>query len=320
MRHPLLALALLLAACVPEDAGKQPADAEEAVDLRREFPEAPEDGIQWITPEMVIPAYTEQEWCYIFTYEGETVGIDFNGMYQSDYGHHVIVAATNAEDDEYPDGTFMDCTDPDAMPMASLEPLIVGSNIGTLDGETHTYEFWMPDGMAVRLPEGQRLILQSHYVNTTETPILVQDALSIGLVPEDEVETWAAAFIHTDSDFSLPPGQESTVTIDCTWEQDASIFFMTGHMHEWGTSYKVERLTDDGAETIYDVPTWDPLFRDAPPVTAYDIGAFNVSAGETFRTSCSWYNDTDQALEFPQEMCATAMMGYPSKVPVVCEP
>lgn len=320
MRLALAIPALLLAlpACRPDEGDVD--GTEDAVDLRRDFPDPPDGGMQWVTPEMTIPAYTEQEWCYFDTYEGPTVGIDFMGMYQSDYGHHIIMTATNAEDDEYPDGTFLDCTDPDALPMTSLEPLIVGGVNWETDLETHSSQMEMPEGMAARLQEGQRLIFQAHYVNTTEDPILVQDAINIGVIPEEEVETWTAALVHTDTDIAIPPGQETTMTVDCTFDEDTYVYFLTGHLHEWGSAFKLEWTSEAGTETIYEVPTWDPLYRDLPPVNEYEVGEFLVKAGDSFRTTCGWYNDEDYELGFPQEMCATAMMVYPAKVPVVCEP
>ncbi len=316
---PVLLGAVQLTACRADDEGEEVA-AEDAVDLRREFPEPPEGGAQWVTPEMIIPAYTEQEWCYLTTYEGPTVGIEFMGSYQGEYGHHIVMTATNAEEDEYPDGTFLDCTDPDAMPMTSLEPLIVGGLNRISDPETNSYEVEMPEGMAARLAEGQRLIFQSHYVNTSPDPILVQDAINTGFVAEDEVETWTAAIVHTDIDIAIPAGQAETMTVDCTFEDDVYLYYMIGHMHEWGSSYQIEWTHEQGTETIYDIPTWDPLYRDLPPTNEYAVGEFLVKAGDTFRSTCTWYNDEDHEIGFPQEMCATAMMAYPAKVPVVCEP
>lgn len=316
----LPALCILLAACSPDDDKTDEGDnASDAVDLRRDIPDPPEGGLQWLSPDMEIPAYTEMQWCYFTSYEGETVGIHTQGMYQSDYGHHVTINATNAEEDDYPDGTLVDCTDPDAVPMTDIDPLFVGGQADIVDSETHTYEFSLPEGMAVRLPGHTRLVVQSHYVNTGADDILVKDGVNVGIMVEDEVETWASAMVHTDSGFSLPSGQETTDVVECTWEQDASIIFLTGHMHEYGTAYKVEWIHGETTETIYEIPTWDAKYRDLPPMDQYEPGVFNVTAGDSFRTSCSWFNKEDHTLEFPAEMCATAMMGYPSKVPVICD-
>lgn len=43
--------------------------ATEAVDLRGDFPAPPDGGIQFLTPDMTIDAYTEKLWCFFDTYE-----------------------------------------------------------------------------------------------------------------------------------------------------------------------------------------------------------------------------------------------------------
>lgn len=289
------------------------------VDLRMDLPEAPEGGLQFVSPDLVIPAYSDKEFCTFFTYEGETVGMVSQGMYQSEYGHHVTINGTNADPGEYPDGETYDCSSQDSLPMTDLDPLFIGGSAVEFNTGEHEALMELPEGMGVRLPEGQRLILQSHYVNTSADDILVRDAVSLEVKAEDEIETWAAAYIHINSSFSIPPGEYATATVECTWEDTYNILFLTAHMHEWGTSFKTEMIRGDTTETIYDEPAWDPLYRDAPPYNVYDQGEFTVQPGDTFRTTCTWFNDEDKALEFPTEMCATPMMVYPSKVPLVCE-
>lgn len=310
----------LLTACQRGDVQDSDVAGEAPVDLRRDFPEPPEGGMQYLSPELVIPAYSERQFCTFFTYEGETVAMNFQGFYQSDYGHHATLNGTNADPEQYPDGLTVDCTDQDSLPMTDLDPLFVGGTSVDLDNANHNFEMSLPEGMGVRLPQGQRVIMQSHYVNTTPDDILVSDAVNVGVVPEDAVQTWVGAYVHINTSFSLPPGESSTVTIDCAWEEEMHILYMTGHMHEWGTSIKVEHLRGDSAETVYDVPTWDPVYRDGPPMNMYEQGEFLVEPGDVFRTTCTWFNDEDRPLEFPAEMCVNVMMVYPSKVPLVCEP
>ena len=120
---------VVFSACekTPDDTGANDADA--SVDLLREFPEAPEGSLEWVTPEYEIPAFSEQQWCVFGTYEDETVGIIAQQTYQSANGHHVVLTSTTASPADYPDGTVLDCTDPASLPMTDLEPLIVVSGI-----------------------------------------------------------------------------------------------------------------------------------------------------------------------------------------------
>lgn len=292
------------------------ASESDVVDLRRDIPAAADGVSRWTTPEYIIPAYSERQFCYFLRYDGETEGIAKQVTYQSQYGHHLTVFGTNAEEDMYPDETSFDCTDPDALPMTELDPLFIGTVIG--DEGVSTAE--LPAGMAARLVGDSRIVLQSHYVNTTAKDILVQDTMDLTLMAEDAVETWAAPLVHVDTDFVLPPGQTTSVEVNCSFEEDYNFVFLLGHMHEWGSSYRVDWHHGDATDTIYDIPVWDADYRDVPPLNEYQVGEFAVAAGDSFTTTCTWFNDEDVALEFPQEMCATASMVYPAKVPIICEP
>ncbi len=310
----------LLAACSPDvDLPEGSASVSEVEDLRRDdFPLPPEGGMQWITPDYVIPAFSEQMMCWVTTWEGETTGISGLYTYQSPLGHHVVVNLTNADPTALPDGSTFDCTKTEDLPMTELEPLMVGGVIGGAENNNEGAVV-LPEGMATRLASGSRLILQSHYVNATANDILVRDVVNVAFVPESEVDIWAAAFVHVQTDLAIPEGP-SSIDFKCTWEQDATLLFLGGHMHEWGASFSTKYTPIGGEETvIYDIPAWDPLYRDAPPVNDYQAAPWVVFTGDSFTTHCAWDNDTGGVLEFPAEMCVTFGMFYPSQIPVVCE-
>jgi Copper type II ascorbate-dependent monooxygenase, C-terminal domain len=312
----LLLLPLLLAACA-EPAGDTGAAA---VDLRRDFPAAPEGGLQFVTPEYTISPYSEEMWCTFLTYDDVTVGLHAQYTYQSDMGHHIVVNATNADPDEYPDGSVRECTQTSDLPMTDMDPLMVGGVLGTEENE-HEGALELPDGMAARMSSGTRLLLQSHYVNTTADPILVQDAVNFDLIAEDDVETWAAAFVHLETSHPIPAQSDHGINFTCPWEEEElNILFLGGHMHEWGRAFRTDMTRDGKTSTIYEVAEWDPVYRDAPPYDYYDPGEFPVRSGDSFTTYCEWTNDTDEVIDFPGEMCVTFGMLYPYKVPIVCDP
>ncbi len=309
----MLLLAPLLLGCTADSQDT----AADAVDLRRDFPAPPESGMQFVTPEYIIPPYTEQMWCYFLTYEGDNVGLHAQWTYQSDMGHHIVVNATNADEDDYPDGLVVECTETDDLPMTDLDPLLVGGVLGSEENE-HVGELVLPDGMAARLKSGTRLILQSHYLNVTGDSIRVQDAVNLEIMAEDDVETWAAPFVHIRTEHPIPANAEHTLDFSCGWEDELNVLFLGGHMHEHGTAFSTSLTRDDKTQTIYEIPAWDPVYRDAPPYKEYAEGEFVVGPGDVFSTHCEWYNSTDEVIDFPAEMCVTFGMVYPYKVPLIC--
>jgi hypothetical protein len=167
---------------------------------------------------------------------------------------------------------------------------------------------------------GTRIVIQSHYINTSADPVLVRDVVNFETIPEDEVEVWAAPWGLGLTDMPLPPGEETTSTCECEWPEDVQILSMFGHMHERGTAMYMDHATEAGTERLYDVAAWDPEFRDTPPVIHHALPGLAVKAGDASTTSCAFFNSEDTELDFPYEMCAMTGMMYPSRTPMSCNP
>jgi hypothetical protein len=312
-------IALLFAlACAPDASDDDTsAPADDAVDLRLTDADLPAegDGDQvWWGPDEVIQPGEDKMYCLFGTYTGDDLGLHTLDSYQNKYGHHLLLMGTSASPLDYPDGTVADCSINGSLGMTDLQPfmLVTGTYV---DGVKRDLAIDLQEGMAIKLNSGQRWVLQAHYINTGTDSIRAQDALVLGTVPVDSVTTWAAPFILNSSTFNLPPSQATTFSFECPVEADLSVLYVTGHMHQWGTSFKTEL---DGT-VIYDEPEWNPQWRDAPPVQEFDPGTMRLTSGSTIRTTCSWFNDTEEALEFPTEMCDTVTVVYPQLTSIICD-
>lgn len=270
-------------------------------------------------PEFVAEPGADIMYCLFGTYEGPTVGLHDVYTVQAAGGHHLQLMGTTTPAIDVPDGTVVDCTgDSGGFNMADMEPIGV-TNGGNVGGSEIGVSMPLPEGMAFELESGQRYVMQAHYINPTANAMRVRDLARLTTIPEDEVETWAAPLIFNHSDFSIPPGGELTVDFNCTTEQEWSFLYTLGHMHEWGTSFSVERQVGDAFEPFYTVPEWDPVYRDAPEIAYYGDSTLLIPESTTFRTTCSWFNDEDTALVFPHEMCVAVNIVYPQKATVICD-
>jgi hypothetical protein len=302
---------LLLSAC-----GADP-DAVEPVDETIVWETDRENTIRFDSPVYEVPPYADQTMCVFGSYDGGDVGITWAGFYQNmNYGHHVVLMASEADEDEWPDGTVADCTKTDAAIMVDARPFLFAADL--VDGSAP--EMILPDGMGVKLKERTRFVIQSHHINPTDQPILVNDTVFLQITDVDTVETWTAPWVHTETDMVIEPGADATAEVTCTFDEDVYLLSLLGHLHEWGTAYEVDHHKLDGAiDRVYEVPQWDVAYRDAPPITFYQPGERLIRAGESFTTRCSWHNDTPDPLTFPTEMCATVGFAYPLVVPIICE-
>lgn len=315
MRHAALPLLALLAACAPDGSKGADPTGPDVLDATLEYP-ATDADIVLAPPAFTVDAYADAMTCWFSTWDGPDVGVVAGRFLQSPtYGHHVIVMRTNADEDDYPDGTQVDCTASDALDMTDMEPFVLPD----APVEKGTSLLDLPPGMANKLKSGERFLVQSHHVNYEAQPIRVNDRIELDIVPIDEVETFAAPLVHTSTSFSLPPGP-SEVVVNCTFEEDVSFLYVLGHMHEWGTSITVDYHKGDGeTERLYGVDAWQVGFRDLPPIDYYDDVPLTVRAGESFTTTCAYDNTTDEALGFPEEMCVMTGIAYPLTVPVICD-
>lgn len=142
----------------------------------------------------------------------------------------------------------------------------------------------------------------------------------LGLAPIDEVDVWLSHYGHGWGDIEIPPDQITEVVMDCMWEADLTIATLHGHMHH-GLSHSVDLIRTDGSiERIYDLPDWNPQWRNDPVQEDFDGAGLEVHPGDRFVTTCRWDNNTGGTIYFPEEMCGTSGILYGSMAPINCDP
>jgi hypothetical protein len=315
---------VVVAGCTTELSGKidrDPATVEDDspyLDLTKDHPPAPEGGIEIRTPVFEIPPYTESLKCFFGTYDGPTVGATFMMPLQADqYSHHNQLKTVPADED-WPDGTLIDCVD--GGDMSRYVPLFEAVGIEADDDVETGNWLDMPDGVAMRLAGGQKWVLDMHYINLTDKILLVNNGVNIDFVPEEEVTSWASSMQFDAGPPSIPPGEEVETKFQCAFRSDGYLLSMLGHMHARGTQYSVDAIQPDGSRNrIYEVDEWEgdyhPYF---PHIVNWAPGEYAVQEGDVLETTCNWYNYTDQHLGFPEEMCTTVIVMYPLESPVIC--
>lgn len=306
-------------ACVTETADVPAADGG-PLDLTVDYPLPTGDGVQLATPDMLVPAYSERLFCYYGTWRNDDAAVNGLTSYQVlPYNHHNQVKM--APDDAPADGTLAEC--PGGEEMIGYKPFVDGvppfdmpggaAYAGNEDGNFMS----LAPGYAVKLAAGKRWVIDTHYVNTTGRDILVNSAINLGFTDIDSVTRWVSAVQLDTGQFGIPPGAYS-FPFDCAWPMDVEILVVSSHMHGRGTSFTVDYLHDDVTERIHEVQGWSDDYRVYPKMDVWDAGTFMVKAGEIFRTTPSWYNETDETVGFPDEMGTTMVMAAPLEEPLGC--
>lgn len=290
----------------------------------------PTAGEVFYGPDVVVPAGGDVMYCLVGTYTGDDEGVHTLTTYQAAYGHHLVLMGTTATELDHKDGEIFNCTTTDQLNMSDLEPIVLATS-GYVGGEKLENEITMPEGMAVKLDAGQRWVMQAHYLNTGTESIRVRDVAVLEYLPPEDVTTWAAPFVLNNDAFSIPAGSDAyTESFDCKFGGEQAdnddipdegwyALYLNSHMHEWGKAFQLTRTRGDAVDTVIDIAKWDPYFRDAPPTNIYAPDTFDIAPGDSFRTSCTWFNDTEAAIEFPHEMCDSVGLVYPQTTPVICD-
>jgi hypothetical protein len=252
----------------------------------------------------VIDAQSEKMVCISMTYNGPEMAFDYFEPHQGKWGHHAVFFAPKPEYVQ-PDGTIVDCT--------------AASYLAQMDVLTVTEDNMLPKGYGTHLHAGQHMVIQSHYINTSDHPIEVRDIVRLHVMPSSQVTTWTSPITGNDININVPPNATGSLQFDCVVPQDMFALQMGGHMHEWGSQFTIQIGPDvDHLTQVYDVPAWKPEYRDAPPVNISYGSPISLPKGTIIRSTCTWTNTTTDAIGYPKEMCVDFGLVYPLETPWTC--
>jgi hypothetical protein len=257
-----------------------------------EVPEPPANGVQVITPifEDIQPG-TDNEVCawtdVIFDQETDikmTVG------YQTEPpGHHAILFYTL---EKQPPGMQRVCTDND---MASFRYL-TGNGANGVENKA-------PGDLVFRVPAGAQLVVNSHYLNTSDEIVEGQSLINVHFADPGKQYTASGATVFLDTSIDVPPGVSSFST-SCIVDKKQEFWYLIPHMHRWGQHITVDITRGDGVkENLFD-QAWSEQYTFHPPESRFDPAQpFVIDAGDKVDVNCTWNNDEPHSLPFGFEMC-----------------
>lgn len=252
-------------------------------------PAAPASALVMSLEEQTIASGAERIICHYFEATSEELLLTAFGGYQGQYGHHLALFQSSAP--ERP-GTIRDCSE--AADMLTLIPILADVDL--------------EPGLAVRVPAGTQLVLQSHYINSSTHEIRVRDIAHLVRAEASEVQRFVGFLGLSDLWIAIPPtNTDFAMSFDCEVPFDVEVLTLGAHMHEWGRRFAIDVVHADGAqERQLAIEEWTASMRDHPPQLQFGLARpLQLRAGDRIRTECVFKNDTAEPLEFPKEMCAT---------------
>ncbi len=254
----------------------------------REAPPHTVGGFSIQLPETTLQPGDEIEPCYIFPLEligpshivGGAVLATQSGMH---HGNITSRPTTGEGVRECPPGDG----DP-GIDVAQGGGVLFASSTQVAGEEWYSF----PEGVGYRVKQGHEIVARMHYLNPGDQPITVSPRYEWFTIDEGHLVHEMAPFIWGYQGFEIPPGQELTVTGDCSFprEQEMHIVTMLPHMHRLGTALWAEAVGGalDG-ERFLDSPGYNP---EQGVLRQYDP-AIDLSGALGFRFSCTWLNTLD---------------------------
>jgi len=223
--------------------------------------------------------------------------LHFTGA-QSQWGHHVVLYADTANS---PVGTSHVCNNTDM-----LSVRIVGGIGG--EGASTATKLALPDGVVLRIPAGQSLMANVHFINVGKSAIDGQAVLDLELADPSPSVQVAGFFANVGDQISVAPFTVGTLDVNCPSQADMGFFAFVNHMHAEGASIFTELVHADGTKTpVWTDQVWQPEFSFNPNFGTWPVTSLlNVKSGDTIHTHCEWNNQTASTLIFPTEMCVGA--------------
>jgi hypothetical protein len=230
---------------------------------------------------------------------------------QSRTGHHATIYATT--ETQFAVGESHICTTDDMLSITF---------VGAIGGEgTGAASSHLPDGLYFRVPAGQALMVNTHWLNATDDVVDGQAVVDLKFDKASDQRVIADLFANNGDTFEIASGQTNSYDVNCTLPQDMNIAMSGNHMHNYGASAYTELVHADGSkQMVVADPMWSPEMQFNPHYLPFSLDAPLVArAGDTYHTHCEWTNTTSKTQYFPDEMCVGFSYYFPSQGQIVCE-
>lgn len=271
-------------------------------------PPPPGQGTQLEMTSMLAPGQ-EIERCRFFVVPQEGLYIRRDEVRYSPGSHHVLLYRTPYTSLPTMDyrGNPVDPTSVFDCPEGPSAYFQVSGIIGGAQSSHGDSMVDLPDGVAVKLPGGSVLLMNTHYLNASPEPKTTTARINLYTVPKEEVREEAGVMFLYNPFIRVPAGGTTTARLRCLINQDITLVNAQSHMHQRGVGYVAELLAPGSAsdaatpERIYENTAWEEV-----PVKRFAEGK-RIAAGTTIDYRCDYRNNEGrEILQGPSsrdEMC-----------------
>ncbi|HVK39471.1 MAG TPA: hypothetical protein VNA88_13110 [Candidatus Kapabacteria bacterium] len=260
-------------------------------------PPAPGSGFQVTTGTFdVAPRFERELFIYRALGNTDTVFVNRLETKMRSGSHHLVLYSFPSST---PSGTLprldeiRDLHKPDGTTNSALfDAMGYHQFVGGAMAQYQDYRF--PPGVALALPPGMRVDVNSHYVNPSSTVMTGEAFANFFTVDRSEVQKLARPLFLNHQEFALPPGTRTTVRKTFTMPRTRTIFLLTSHMHKRGERFAIRIAGGPrNGELVYESTNWSH-----PPVVILNDNPIVLNAGEGLTSEVTYYNETTETIRF----------------------
>ena len=154
-------------------------------------------------------------------------------------------------------------------------------------------DFRFPAGVALKIPAGQAIDLNSHYVNASAQDVTGEAEANLWTVPASQVTQAASTLNLSNTDLTIPAGRDTTITKTFRFSTLTRVVALTSHMHARGTKFVI-RIAGGArnGEVVFTNTSWDH-----PPFVAFDTPIV-LQPGEGLTSEVTFHGDASKVVRF----------------------
>ncbi len=240
------------------------------------FPAPPSgEGLQLVSAVHVGPG-EEQLACRYLVLPDKALEIARFQHHYTAGSHHMLVFPTHLKPSDVDDKVVFDCR-------SRGDLGVTGVLYGASDPDG---ELPYPDGIGMKLPASSVVLLETHYLNPTDTPLDATARVNLWFSPQP-IQIEAGTLFFRDWAVLLPAAPaEASATMRCKLPSDISLLYATSHMHRRGVEFHSDVTPVTGpAFSLHESESWS-----APTPTVY-WPPRELTAGSTIEFGCNFRND-----------------------------
>jgi hypothetical protein len=171
--------------------------------------------------------------------------------------------------------------------------------------QTQSSDYTFPPGIALKLPAGTAIDVNSHYVNSSQQEIVGQAEANLYTIPASQVTTVASTLNLSNTDLTIPAGRDTTISKTFKFTKLTNVIGLTSHMHARGQKFviRISGGARDG-EIVYTSTAWDH-----PPIITFDVPIV-LKAGEGLTSVVTYKADPTKRFGLTSQDEMDIIFGY----------